>query len=280
MTTPKQPDRGTTIDKMLTEGAAALRSGRVSEAQGIARTLLAKHPRHPDALELLGMTLLAQDKPLEAIDPLRDAAQLRPGAVVETYLGKALRKSGRITDALAVLRQASERRPAVSETFFELGTLLYEQRHVAEAEAVLNRGMAIAPGWELSLILGTIFLDRLDLDNASSAFARVLAAAPGQPNALHGLGRLRMERGEFERALDKFREAAALYPSDARAQFMSASCLFELGRPGEAMESLRALLASTPQLFGGALKTCVEAGKGRFWLKPSAAAESLGLKRG
>jgi len=280
MKTQGRSDRATTIDRILSEGAVALRSGRVSEAEGVARNLLAKYPRDPDALELFGMTLLAQGKPLEAIEPLRDAAQLRPGAVVETYLGTALRRAGRIAEAVAVLRQANERQPAVSDAFFELGTLLYEQRRVAEAEAVLHRGMAIAPDANLSLALGTIFADRGDLDNASIAFARVLAAEPGQPGALHGLGWVRMARGEFERAGEKFREAMAHDPSDTRAQLKLASCLFELGRPGEAIECLRALLVTAPHSFGGALKTCVEAGKGRFWLKPSAAAEYLGLKRG
>lgn len=276
----KRSDRDDTVEELVGAGAAALRSGRVSEAEGVARNLLARYPRNPDALELVGMTLLAQGKPLEAIEPLRDAAQLRPGAVVETYLGTALRRAGRIAEALAVLRQASERQPAVSDAFFELGTLLYEQRRVAEAEAVLLRGMAIVPDGNLSLALGTIFADRGDLDNASIAFARVLAAEPGQPGALHGLGWVRMARGEFERAGEKFREAIAHDPSDTRAQLRLATCLFELGRPGEALDCLRALLAGAPNSFGGALKTCVEAGKGRFWLRPSAAAESLGLKRG
>jgi Flp pilus assembly protein TadD len=150
---------------------------------------------------------------------------LRPGAVVETYLGTALRRAGRVAEAVAVLRQASERQPAVSDAFFELGTLLYEQRRVAEAEAVLSRGMAIAPDGNLSLALGTLFAGRGDLDSASVAFARVLAAEPGQPGALYGLGWVRMARGEFERAGEKFREAMANDPSDTRAQLKLASCL-------------------------------------------------------
>jgi tetratricopeptide (TPR) repeat protein len=268
------------VEKLVREGAAALRSGRVGEAEGLARSLLARHPRNPDALELFGMTLLAQDKPSDAIEPLRDAARLRPGAVVEIYLAQALRKTGRIAEALSVLQQASERQPAVSDAFFELGTLLYDQRRVAEAEAVLNRGMSVIPSGQLSFALGTIFLDRGDFDNASVAFARALAADPGHPAALRGLGRVRLARGEFDRALEKFREAMVSNPSDDRAQFLMALCLFELGRPTEAIDCLRALVAQTPRSFGGALKTCVEAGKGRFWLKPSAAAEALGFKRG
>ncbi|MGB9365767.1 MAG: tetratricopeptide repeat protein [Xanthobacteraceae bacterium] len=268
-----------TVEKLMHEGVQALRSGRVAEAQDLARNLLARHPRNPDALELFGMTLLAQNKASEAIEPLQDAARERPGAIVEIRLGQALRRTGRIAEALTVLQQASERQPPVSDAFFELGTLLYEKRRVAEAEAVLIRGMAVAPAGQLSFALGTIFLERGDFEDASDSFARALAASPGHPSVLCGLGRARMARGDLERALEKFREAMANNPSEGRARFLTAQCLFELGRPAEAMECLRALVAWAPQSFGGALKTCVEAGKGRFWLKPSAAAKALGLKR-
>jgi tetratricopeptide (TPR) repeat protein len=269
-----------TVERLVREATLALRNGRVAEAQDLARNLLARHPRNPDALELLGMTLLAQNKASEAIGPLQDAASVRPGAIMEVRLGQALRRTGRIAEALTVLQQASERQPPVSDAFFELGTLLYEMRRVADAEAVLMRGMTVAPAGQLSFALGTLFLDRGDFEDAAVSFARALATNPGHPSALCGLGRARMARGELERALEKFREAMANSPSEGRARFLTAQCLFELGRPAEAIECLRALAAWAPQSFGGALKTCVEAGKGRLWLKPSAAAKALGFKRG
>jgi len=275
----KRSDPPGTVERLLREGVQALRSGRVAEAQGLAQNLLALHPQNPDALQLLGMALLAQNKTSEAVEPLRNAARMRPGAIVEVQLGQALRQAGRSAEALTVLQQASERQPPAADAFFELGTLLYEKRRIAEAEAVLMRGMAVAPAGQLSFALGTIFLERGDFEDASAFFARALAANPGHPSVLCGLGRARMARGELDRALEKFREATANNPSEGRARFLTAQCLFELGRPAEAMECLRALVAWAPQSFGGALKTCVEAGKGRFWLKPSAAAKALGLKR-
>src|SRR6185369_11139494 len=256
-----------TVENVVREGAQALRSGRVAQAQDLPQNLLARYPQNPDALAFFGLTLLAQNKTSEAIEPLRDAARVRPGAIVETHLGQALRQSGRIEEALKVLQQASERHPPLSHAFFELGTLLYEKRRVAEAEAVLTRGIAVAPAGQLSFALGTIFLERGDFEDASVSFAKALAANPGHPSVLCGLGRARMARGELDRALENFRQAMANNPSEGRARFLTAHCLFELGRPAEAMECLRALVTWAPQSFGGALKTCVEAGKGRFWLK-------------
>lgn len=274
----KQKPGLSTVEK-LREGAQAFSRGQIVEAQEAARNVLLRHPRNPDALALFGATLLAQNKASEAVEPLREAARMQPGPIVETQLGQALRRTGRVDEAIAILQQASEKQPPLSAAFFELGTLLYEKRRAAEAEAVLNRGIAVAPAGQLSFALGSILLERGDFEEASNCFARALASHPGHPSALCGLGRARMARGELERALEKFREAMANSPSEGRARFLTAQCLFELGRPSDAMECLRALVTWAPQSFGGALKTCVDAGKGRFWLKPSAAAQALGLKR-
>src|SRR5947209_19647963 len=102
-----------TVEWLVREAAAALRGGRFAEAEGLARNALARHPRNPDALELFGTALLAQNKASEAIEPLREAARVRPGAIAEIRLGQALRTTGRIAEALNVLRQATERQPHV-----------------------------------------------------------------------------------------------------------------------------------------------------------------------
>jgi tetratricopeptide (TPR) repeat protein len=267
------------IDAALRRATIALQSGLRDEANRIANDLIAKYPKHAGAQQLLGMTLLAQDRAREAVAPLEAAARERPGAVVETYLAAALRRTGRSADAIAALQRAIERDEVPLVAFYELGTLLYEQRRVTEAEAILRRGIELAPGaGEFSLALGTIFLDRGDLDSAESAFARVLASAPGQTAALHGLGSALMARREFARALERFRQAIARDPSDTRAHLLLASCLFELGRPEEAIAHLRTLVSATPKLLGTALKACVECSRGRLWLRPSAAAAVLGAK--
>jgi predicted Zn-dependent protease len=268
------------IEAALRQAAIALQDRRHDEAQRIAQEVLAKHPKHGGALQVLGMTLLAQDRAREAVEPLEAAARARPGPLVETYLGVALRRTGRTAEAVAVLQRATERDQVPVHALYELGTLLYEQRRIGEAEAVLRRGMEAAPGaGEFSVALGTIFLDRGDLDSAESAFARVLASAPGQAAALHGLCSVLMARRQFARAAERFRQAIARDPSDARAQLMLASCLFELGKPDEAIARLRALVSAAPHLLGTALKACAECGRGRLWLRPSAAAAVLGAPK-
>src|SRR4051812_8572097 len=107
-----------TVESLVREAAAALRSGRFGEAEALARNVLARHPRNPDALELFATALLAQNKASEAIEPLREAARVRPGAIAEIRLGQALRNTGQTAEALTVLQQATERQPPVSDAFF------------------------------------------------------------------------------------------------------------------------------------------------------------------
>ena len=51
--------------------------------------------------------------------------------------------------------------------------------------------------------------------------------------------------------------------------------LLELGEREKAVDCLRATVKAAPQLYGRALRTLVGAARGRFWIRPSAAAEFL-----
>jgi tetratricopeptide (TPR) repeat protein len=264
------------IEDALKGAMAAIQNRQPDAAERIAREVLARDPRHPGALHLFGVALLAQGRAREALAPLEQAARARADPVIETHLAIALRQLGQTEQALQMLERATARQPAVPMAFHELGVLLFSQRRLAEAQAVLERGLEIAPAMpELSVVLGGVFLDRLDRANAKLAFARVLASAPGHPGALYGLGTALMDGGEFAAAADRFRQALARDPGYSQARLSLGTCLLELGRWDEAIECLRAVVKAAPQLYTKALQTLVTAGRGRFWLKPSMAEEML-----
>ena len=263
-------------DAALQRAAAAIRNGRPDQAERAARDILAKNSRHPGALHLLGYALLTQQRPLEAIAPLEEAARNRADPVIETHLAIALRQSGRTADAGKWLERAVARQPPFALAFHELGVLLFATRRLGEAEAVLKRGLEIAPAMpELSVVLGGIFLDRADRANAKLAFARALANAPGHASALFGLGAALMDDGEFAPAAERFRQALARDPNYVQARLNLGFCLIELGRRDEGVACLRAAVKAAPSCYGKALRTLVTSAHGRFWLKPSAAAEFL-----
>ncbi len=275
--TTRLSDRTATADdEAVQQGLRAVDHQRADEGERIARDVLARHPHHPGALHLLGVALVAQKRPREAIAPLDEAARSISDPVFEAHLAVALRDAGRSAEALTWLQRASARQPPSVVALLELGILLCALRRFTEAEAVLRRGLEVAPTVpELSMELGGVYLNRADPANAKIAFARALAQAPGHPRALQGFGTALLYERDFERAAVRFRQVLAREPGHVRARLDLAHCLLELGNWDEAVACLRATVAAAPRLYGRALRTLASSGRGRFWLRRSAAAAFL-----
>ena len=263
----------------LARAVVAGNSGNLSDAERIAREVLAKNPQHLEALQLLGALLMGQKRLREAVAPLEEAARHSANPELETHLAIALREIGRTEEAVVWLYRAIERQPAHARAFQELGNLLRTMRRYAEAEAVLKRGLEAAPTVAgLSLALGGVYLDRADAPSAKVAFARALSIAPGDADALVGFGIALQYEGDFARAAERFRRVLARDPGHHRARMNLGYCLIELGQLDEGIACLRAAVQAAPHNYGSALRMLIGAGRGRFWLKRSAAAECLGLK--
>jgi Tfp pilus assembly protein PilF len=264
------------VEREVASGMAAYRDHRLPEAERSARDVLSRHPDHTPALALLGATLLANGRPQEALAPLEQAVRQSADAISETHLAIALKAIGRGTEGLTLLERAVTRVPPYAPAFLEFGMLLYDQRRLAEAEKVLAQGAGLAPSIaDFFIGLGGIAMDRGDAAGAQRRFARALAIAPGHPGAMHGFGSALMGDADFERAAQKFRQIIADNPSDHRASILLGCCLLELGKFEQATELLRGVAHSAPQLYDKILRAFTEAGRGRLWIKPSAAAAVL-----
>jgi tetratricopeptide (TPR) repeat protein len=263
-------------DEAIQQGMAALRSNRADDAEHIARAFLASQADDPDALHILGLSMLARQRWREAVAPLQQAASTRSDPIMETHCALAFRQTGRLPEALTWLERAASREPIYLQALLELGVALCAMQRYDEAEAALLRGLNHDPdAVELLVELGGVHICRAAPAKAKAAFARALARAPGHPRALHGSGTALLFEGEFARAADRFRQVLAAQPGHVRAQLDLAHCLLELGRRDEAIAGLRSLVASTPELYSKALQVLVSSGRGRFWLTPSAAAAVL-----
>lgn len=268
-------------DEASARASSALSSRRPDEAERLAADLLKRKPDHPRALHILGYALLMQGRTKDAIAVLEPAARSRRDPEIDTQLAIALRQAGRNDEAAARLKRATMRRPPFSGAFFELGSLLSSLERYDEAIEAFNRGLEVAPMMpELSIELGLALLVRRRPADARVAFARALSVSPNAAEALHGLARACQDSGAHREAAAHFRRYLSMKPDHWGAWLGLGHSLLEIGEREAGYDCFRTAARGDPQHAGRALASLAKSPRGRFWLKPAAAAQFLqGVKR-
>jgi tetratricopeptide (TPR) repeat protein len=253
----------------------ALNSKRPDEAERIAGDVLKRDPRHADALHILGCALLMQGRANEAIAPLETAAQVQHNPEIDVQLAAALHNSGRVDDAVSRLKRATKRQPPFVPAFHELGRLLASLQRYDEAIEVFRRALELAPmTMQLSLQLGGVYMQCRQWADAKAAFAQTLNIAPNSPEALFGMGKAHQELGEYRAAAECYRRCLRVKP-DPLIWHNLGRCLLMIGENEEGYDCLRWAVRGDPKRYGGVLGTLVKSPRGRFFLKPSAAARFI-----
>jgi tetratricopeptide (TPR) repeat protein len=261
-------------DEALQRAMLALNSGQPADAERIAADVLKTSRRNVPALQVLANALLMQNRIADAIVPLETAARGNHDPQIETMLGIVLRQAGRIEDALSWLKRAVKRRPPHAPAFYEFGCLLSFLNRDKEAVEAFNRGLDVAPLVpQLSVQLGYVLLRRKRYAEAKAAFSRALANSAGSPEALFGLAKVHQAAGDNAAAAGYFRQCLVSRPNDADMWLQLGYCLLELGDRAAGYECFRTATRGDPQNYGNALSALVKSGRGRFWLKPSGAAQ-------
>jgi tetratricopeptide (TPR) repeat protein len=261
-------------DVALQRAMIALNGGHPTDAGRIAADVLKTNPRNVLALQVLTNALLVQNRIADAIAPLEVATRGNHDPQIETMLGIVLRQVGRIEDALSWLGRAIKRRPPHAQAFYELGCLLSFLNRDDEAVEAFNRGLDVAPLMpQLSVQLGYVLLRRKRHAEAKIAFGRALANSAGSPEALFGLAKAHQAEGDNAAAAGYFRQCLMSRPNDADMCLQLGYCLLDLGDRAAGYECFRTATRGDPQNYGNALAALVKSGRGRFWLKPSEAAQ-------
>ena len=107
-----------------------------------------------------------------------------------------------------------------------------------ERRYTLADALALAVGWQRAGAL----------DAADGVYRQILAAVPGQPDALHFLGLLEFQRGHADAALALLERAVAAAPAHADLRSNFGNVLQALGRLDAAEREYRAALAANPAL--------------------------------
>jgi Flp pilus assembly protein TadD len=174
----------------LWQRAVSLYQGaRWREAMAVCRKLLAAVPKQPAVLGLAGLLALQLDDAAEAVALLTLAVELRPDAADLHYnLANALRRLGRVEDAITIYRRAAIYGPDLLPIRNNLGAALQSLGRHAEAAEAFRQALRLAPNdAELHRNLGIALEGTGELDGAIAAYRRALTLKPGWPQIYRNL---------------------------------------------------------------------------------------------
>ncbi|XP_059582473.1 protein O-mannosyl-transferase TMTC1 isoform X5 [Alligator mississippiensis] len=240
--------------------------GRHNEAIYHYKTAVKLYPRHASALNNLGT--LTKDL-VEAKEYYRRALQLNPQHNRALFnLGNLIKSQGKKEEAITLLRDSIKYGPEFADAYSSLASLLAEQERFKEAEEVYKAGIENCPeSSDLRNNYGVFLVDTGAPEKAVSHYQQAIQLGPNHHVAMVNLGRLYRSLGQnkeaeawykralkvsrkaeilsplgalyyntgrYEEALQVYREAAVLQPSNKEIRLALAQVLAMMGRTKEA----------------------------------------------
>jgi predicted O-linked N-acetylglucosamine transferase (SPINDLY family) len=196
-------------------------AGRLAEAEGIYRQVLAFQPNHAEAWYRLGTMAQQLGKGDAALQLLRKAAESAPReAMFHLKLAVALQGLRQLDEAVAEFSKAIAFDPTYADAHFGLGIALYEQRRIPESIDAHRNAIRLRPAFpEAHYNLGCIFQSLGRIDEALAAYSRALEINPRHAAAHNNMGNALKESGKRPEAIAAYRRAIEIQPD-----FMDAHC--------------------------------------------------------
>jgi tetratricopeptide (TPR) repeat protein len=258
------------------------KAGKLDEAEGCYRRILAHQPNRPDALYGIGFIAYQVGHYDAAIEWIARATRL-DGSHPDWFsnLGLALRCQGRFEESLASHNRALEIKPGYVEAFNDRGNVLKSLGRFEEAlasydralalnsnyvEAWNNRGVVLKEmnrledallSYDGALALkpdsAIVLTNRANVANelgrlaeALAHYDRALALDPGCADAFNGRGNVMKALGRIQEAEEMFRRAILLRPNSAEAHCNLGGLLVDIGKSDQAEAVLRRAVALNP----------------------------------
>lgn len=232
----------------FSSAAVEMRAGRLGEAAGLLRQVLATSPDHAASLEKLGIISFQLNDQAGAEEMLRRAVSVQPeNESAWNNLGVVLEARGGFADAEECYRRAIALNPQRGSLHFNRGNTLRSLGRWAEAEASFRRCIALDETHaQARHNLGALLKERGERAEAESLFRETIALAPEMVDAHVNLGSALQALGRDDEALAAYREALQLSPGYADAAAGEVSVLDRLGRVEEACARIRPLIETAP----------------------------------
>lgn len=240
---------------LLNAADRLLATGEFQEAESRYREAMGTEPRLDRALIGLARCRMALGHPQEALPFLNQVLARNPGdRGARRELGHAFAAGNIFPRAEQILRELIETDPNDRESFFYLGSLMYQAAYYNAALLYLNRSSetnADAVRQMKTEVYRTVCLSRVGRNQEAEAAFQKLSVEPGarkEPDLLLVYAELLDETGRPEQGLKQVDDALRLNPSLAMGYFWRARLLLHLKRLPEAAAAAERSVELLPQL--------------------------------
>uniref|UniRef100_A0A9L0JDB3 Protein O-mannosyl-transferase TMTC1 n=1 Tax=Equus asinus TaxID=9793 RepID=A0A9L0JDB3_EQUAS len=206
-----------------------------AEAKMYYQRALQLNPQHNRALFNLGNLLKSQDKKEEAIILLKDSIKYGPEfADAYSSLASLLAEQERFKEAEDIYQAGIKNCPDSSDLHNNYGVFLVDTGSPEKAVAHYQQAIRLSPSHHVAMVnLGRLYRSLGDNSVAEEWYKRALQVAR-KAEILSPLGALYYNTGRYEEALQIYREAAALQPSQRELRLALAQVLAVMGQTKEA----------------------------------------------
>ncbi|MBL8644624.1 MAG: tetratricopeptide repeat protein [Rhodospirillaceae bacterium] len=239
----------TKSDRLLEEGLAHQRDGRLDEAEAVYRKIIATDANDADAHHLLGLIALSRRAFDVAANRIAEAVRLNPRD--ERYhlnYATALRGQDRLADALEALDRALEIKPDYIEAWFNRGVMLAQGGAHAEALVSFDKALALRPdAAALHYNRGNALYALKRPGEAAQSYEAAIAIQPQNAETHYNLGVVRQDLNQWADALAAYDQAVFLDPQHAGAHNNRGAVLAQMRRFDEALKNYDAAIALKPK---------------------------------
>ena len=187
-------------------------NGLYSNAEKIAYSITKEFPKHQFAWKVLGVIFKKTGRVSESLAVTKKAVKLSPkDAQAHLNLGIIFKELGKLNDAEDSYNQAILLKPNYAEAHNNLGNVLEEMGRLEEAVSSYRNAIFFKSNFaEAHNNLGVTFEKLGQSDNAEESYMNAIELKPDYAEAYNNLGNVLEEMGRYEDAEAKYRQAIAL----------------------------------------------------------------------
>jgi predicted O-linked N-acetylglucosamine transferase (SPINDLY family) len=235
-------------DQAFANAEEMRKAGRGAEAETWCRQALAHDAGHGPSLNMLGILSMNAGQLEQAANFFARAATAQ--SQVPTFhnnLGAVLREMGHAADAAQAFRNAIALKPDYARALINLGQLLTTADPPA-AVAAYRQALSHHPR-DLEALFGlAVLLHQAGaLDEARPLYEQALKLAPGNTSLLQNLAAVIFAQGRTAEAIPHLQQMVRLEPQSAEHWSLLAGVLQQEARLAEAVEAQRQAISRHPQ---------------------------------